>query len=125
MRIVLIDNNSGYIFGDSADLDGRIFTWDDVYDPFRSRYPGRVTLTADDFALAFAQAFDRSIGETGRAYRMAGSDPASNETGYHVYRIDVDGSHVIGDVHDGQDREIIDAVTTGGRYLGFIATVGA
>lgn len=125
MRIVLIDNNSGYIFGDSADLDGRIFGWDDVPDPARSGYPARITWTADDFALAFAEALDRSIGQAGRAYRMAGSDPASTETGYHVYQIDVDGSDVIGDVHDGQDRELIDAVTTGGRYMGFIAAIDA
>lgn len=119
MRIVLIDNNSGYIFADSADLEGRIFTWDDVATDFPQ------SPTEDDFALSFAKALDRSIGETGRAYRMAGSDPASTETGYHVYQIDIDGSHVIGDVHDGQDRELIEAVTTCGRYLGFVATVDA
>lgn len=119
MRIVLIDNNSGYIFGDSADLDGRIFGWDDVaMDVPKSP-------TEDDFALSFTKAMDISIGQVGRAYHMTSIDPQTNETGYHVYRIDVDGSHVIGDVQDGQDRELIEAVTTGGRYMGFIAATDA
>lgn len=119
MRIVLIDNNSGYIFGDSADLDGRIFGWDDVATDVPQ------SPTEDDFALSFAKALDRSIGEVGRAYHMTSIDPQTDETGYYVYRVDVGGSHVIGDVHDGQDHEIIDAVTTRGQWIGFITATNA
>ena len=52
MRIILIDKDSGYIWGDSADLDGGIFQLTESdWDQIGPRYP-----TADDWALAFARA---------------------------------------------------------------------
>lgn len=98
-RYILIDNNSGYIWGDSADLCGRIFYGS---------------------AMEFAQALDESLGEHGREYVEHSRDPHSTVSGYHVYRADIDGSQAVTTVWDGQDQETIDAVTSSCRYEGFI-----
>ena len=96
-RYILIDNCSGYIFGDSADLGGHIFSGTPV---------------------EFAAALDASIGERGRTYEDASRHAlASNETGYHVYRADVDGSEAVAVVWDGQDQETIDAVVQDCEYV--------
>ena len=98
-RYILIDNNSGYIFADSADLNGKIFVG-----------------TPEEFA----QAFDESIGEAGRTYELIGHAPHTTETGYHVYRVDVGGSEAVPVVWDGQDKETIKAVQRDCDYEGFI-----
>ena len=96
-RYILIDNCSGYIFGDSADLNGRIFT-------------GTPT--------EYAAALDASIGERGRVYEEVSRHAlANNETGYHVYRADVNGSETVTVVWDGQDQETIDAVVRDCEYV--------
>jgi hypothetical protein len=87
-RYILIDNASGYIFADSADLNG-----------------GVVTGTP----IEVARAHDECIGEFGREYEEV-SRLASNETGYRCYRADVGGSEAVPVVIDGQDDEIIEAV---------------
>lgn len=106
MRIILIDNNSGYIFGDSADLDGRAFS--------------HGTLSETDFALAFAEALDRSIGNDGRSYRIGNARDGG--AGYHAYRADVDGTDIVPIVHDGQSRQAIDAVESKCQRIGFVET---
>lgn len=96
-RYILIDNHTGYIFGDSADLDGRIF---------------------NGTPAEYAAALDASIGEHGRTYEECSRHSlASNETGYHVYRADVRGSEAVGLVHDGQDQETIDDVARNCEYV--------
>ena len=100
-RYILIDNYSGFIWGDSADLDGAIFS---------------------GTALEFAKALDESIGEHGRTYTKQSRADASNQTGYHVYRSDINGSDAVMVVHDGQNQETIDAVIKSCRYEGFIAS---
>ena len=55
-RYILIDNNSGYIFGDSADLNGK-------------HYVG----TPEEYAAAL----DRSVGEVGRTYTLINHNPRS------------------------------------------------
>jgi hypothetical protein len=98
-RFILIENASGYIWGDSADLNGAIFPCPD--------------------AIAYAAALDASFGEHGRIYdRVGPHDLTSEETGYHVYRADVDGSDAVPIVHDGQDRETIRAVVRDCLYVG-------
>jgi hypothetical protein len=88
-RFILIDNSSGYIWGDSADLDGKIFS---------------------GTPMEFAAALDAHIGVHGRTYEEVGHHAlASNETGYHAYRADVGGSKAFPVVQDGQDREMIAA----------------
>lgn len=111
MRIVLIDSCSGYIWGDSADLDGRIFSQDDAY---AIREDG-------DFALAYAEALDRSIGGAPRTYAYGNASTARDGvTGYRVFRADIDGSEAVGVVHDGQNKDTIDAVIENCPEIGFI-----
>ncbi len=96
-RYILIDNHSGYIFGDSADLAGAIFT---------------------GTPIEYAAALDASIGEHGRTYEeISHHDLATNEAGYHVYRADVGGSEAVPVVTDGQDEEMIEAVTRDCQYI--------
>jgi hypothetical protein len=96
-RYILIDNYSGYIFGDSADLNGHIFSGTPV---------------------EFAAALDASIGDHGRTYEdVSRHTLASNEAGYHVYRADVDGSEAVAVVSDGEDQETIDAVVQDCEYV--------
>lgn len=99
-RYILIDNHTGYIWGDSADLNGKIFS---------------------GTALEFAQALDESNRDHGRTYTEQSRANSSDQTGYHVYRADIDGSDAVTVVHDGQDQETIDAVVSACRYEGFIA----
>jgi hypothetical protein len=98
-RYILIDNGSGYIFADSADLEGKIFTGTPV---------------------EFVAAFDASLGEHGREYEELGHNPRDTSTGYHVYRADIDGSEAVPVVQDGQDKETIEAVEQSCRYEGFV-----
>jgi hypothetical protein len=118
MQIILIDTDSGYIWGDSADLNGRIFTMDDFdYDQIGPRRP-----TEDDWALQFARALDKSLGEHGRTYVM--QDPAAarnGQSGYMAYRNDINGSEAVGHIRDGQDNEMIEAVERDCQLIGFIA----
>ena len=98
-RYILIDNNSGYIWGDSADLEGEIFT-------------GSPT--------EYANALDESLGEFGREYEMLTRTPRDNSTGYRVFDADVRGSEAVTVVTDGQDQEMIDAVERDCYEVGFI-----
>jgi len=102
-RYILIDNNSGYIFGDSADLNGK-------------HYVG----TPEEYAAAL----DRNVGEVGRTYTLINHNPRSAERGYHVYRADVGDSEAVPVVHDGQDQDAIDAVRRDCEYVGFIRIRG-
>lgn len=104
MRIILIDNSSGYVWGDSADLGGRVFSGDDVL---------RINPAADlrderDWAMAFAEALDRDIGGESREYERVGR--LDGRSGYRAYRADVDGSEAVPVVQDGQDGETIEAI---------------
>ena len=102
-RYILIDNNSGYIFGDSADLNGK-------------HYVG----TPEEYAAAL----DRNVGEVGRTYTLINHNPRSAESGYHVYRADVGDSEAVPVVRDVQNRDTIDAVRRDCRYVGFIRIRG-
>ena len=100
-RYILIDNYSGFIWGDSADLEGKIFS---------------------GTALDFARVLDESNHAHGCIYTEQPRPDAGNQSGYHVYRADINGSDAVTVVHDGQNRETIDAVTESCRYEGFIVT---
>jgi hypothetical protein len=90
-RYILIDNNSGYIFADTADLNG----------------PAR-----DETAIEAVRRFDVAMGEHSRTYEEHGAHYRlpSNETAYHVYRADVDGAETVPLVYDGQSHAEIAAV---------------
>lgn len=47
-------------------------------------------------------------------------NPRTTETGYDVYRADINGSDAVPVVQDGQDRETIEAVERDCEYVGFI-----
>lgn len=98
-RYILIDNHTGYIWGDSADLNGQIFT---------------------GTALEFAKALDESLGEHGRSYEEVSR--LDGRSGYSVYRADINGSDAVNVVFDGQDQETIEAVERDCQHLGYIAT---
>ena len=99
-RYILIDNASGYIWGDSSDINGKI---------------------VNGTPIDVARALDKDVGEfLDREYREVGRRQlASNETGYHVYhvyRADIDGSEVIGPITDGSDQDMIEAVERDCEY---------
>ena len=104
-RYILIDNESGYIWGDSADLDGRIFT---------------------GTPAEYAAALDASLGKPGLVYEecsahalgaIGSTHAAVRVSGYHVYRADIGASEVVPVVWDGQDQETIGAVERDCEYV--------
>jgi hypothetical protein len=96
-RYILIDNASGYIWGDSADLGGKIFVGTPV---------------------EFAAALDASIGAPGREYEETSRRAlGSQEAGYHVYRADIGGSEAVPLIQDGKDKEMIEAVVRDCEYV--------
>ena len=99
-RYILIDNNSGYIFGDTADF-GAGAGLDDPIDA--------------------ARRLDQHIGGMTGTYVFFPYNPPVTKEGYHIYRADIDGSEVVPLVWDGQDKDTIDAVTSNCRYVGFVA----
>src|SRR5690606_33288021 len=100
-RYILIENNSGYIWTDTADLPG----WGES---------GQEPVDA-------ARLIDEHTGAPGREYeffRSARSAPGGS--GYHVWRVDVAGREPLSVALDGQDRETVDTVERVGEYVGFI-----
>jgi hypothetical protein len=110
-RYIVIDNCSGYIFGDTADICGRTLSLGDQDEDF----------------IAACRAIDESVLETGRAYTVLGyHNPrllAANEGGYLVYRADIDGSEAVPVIDDGQDRELIAAVERDCRLVAIVRCV--
>lgn len=89
-RYIIIDADTGYIFGDTGDLDG----------PARQESP-----------LEAVQRLDAHIGGEPAEYEdksISGLD--HGESGYYVYRADIDGSEAVGITQDGQDQDVIQAV---------------
>lgn len=100
-RYILIENNSGYIWTDTADLPG----WSET----------------EQQPIDAARLIDEHIGVPGREYeffRSARSAP--DGSGYHVWRADVGGSEAVAVVQDGQDPEMIEAVERDCEYVGYI-----
>jgi hypothetical protein len=97
-RYILIDNDSGYIFGDTADINGECLNLG----------------TSDEDIIEACRAFDESIQAQGRRYSVLSHSNlhalANNETGYLVYRADINGSEAVTSIWDGQDQETIAAV---------------
>ncbi len=99
-RYILIDNDSGYIFGDTADYNGKIYT-------------------AKSPADAARELDETIVKQHGRTY-VETSRPSDGRTGYHVYRADVGGSDAVTTVTDGEDQEMIDAVMADCDYVCFV-----
>lgn len=103
-RYILIDRASGYVFGDTADIAGRTLALG----------------TSDVDIIAACCAVDENVAHP-RNYRvLSHSNPlalAANESGYLVYRADIDGSEAITVIEDGQDKEVIEAVERDCRFV--------
>lgn len=92
-RYILIDNYSGFIWGDSSDLEGKAF----IGTP-----------------IEFATALDTFSKNTPRSYEEVSRYAlASNESGYHVYL----AGEAIPIVQDGSDEVEIEAVTINCEYV--------
>lgn len=87
-RFIIIDVNSGYIFGDTAD--------------FAANQPSEITPEEACMLL------DASLMQPGGHYVRC--DERSSCATYLVYRADIAGGEAIPVVTDGQDRETIEAV---------------
>lgn len=122
MRLILIDNHSGFIFGDTAQLDrSHAFAADGPpSDEFRA---GDLAKNCPVSPIMAAQWSDESlVREFGRIYRQHGPDyrPASNESAYHVFRADPDGSDAVPPVWEGWDPETIAAVERDCRKIAVV-----
>jgi hypothetical protein len=98
-RYIFIERNTGYIWGDSADINGKI---------------------VNGTPCEVAQALDESIGEHGPAEYW--ETYQSDENGvYDVYRADINGSEAVAIIQNGQDQETIEAVIQDCEYVTSIA----
>ena len=95
---IIQDAYTGYIWGDTRDVSGQAVTVDTPADACR--------------------VIDHNIGERDRKY--AEVSRLSGDTGYLVYRVDIDGSEAVAVVHDGQDREAIEAVQNACEFVGYV-----
>ena len=109
-RYILIDNASGYIFGDTADLPRHTFAGDE--------FPvDQNSLTPQDAARWLDETV---VKDFGRSYECHSRAPDSNTMGYLVYRADINGSDAVPVVQDGQSRETIKAVERDCKFVCFV-----
>lgn len=99
-RYILIDSNSGNIWGDTALLGN----WHQECTP-----------------LDAARMVDEDAGERGRRYEELSRNPQTTQTGYDVYRADINGSEAVRVIDRGDDEELIEAVQRDCEYVGFVA----
>jgi hypothetical protein len=102
-RYILIDDYTGYIWGDTADLP-----------LFEGSAPH-----SDESMIAAARALDESIGGESREYEVVSR--LDGESGYRVYRADVNGSDAVPVFNDGQDKAAIEAVERDCDFVGCVA----
>ena len=95
-RYILIDVASGYVWGYSADIDGKIAT---------------------GTPCEIAQILDESIGETDGAAEYRETHQRDSARTYDVYRADINGSEAVPVVQDGQDEETCNAVVALCAYV--------
>jgi len=96
---IIQDAYTGYIWGDTRDIDGKPYAADSIVDACRE--------------------LDRSIdGSDDRVYSEVSR--LSGDTGYLVYRVDIKGSEAVTIIHDGQDRETIKSVEDDCDLVGYV-----
>jgi hypothetical protein len=103
---IVMDATTGYLFYDTRDLPV-----DHVIDGYAMRHhtlDEKLACRWGDEAVA--KVYGRTYSETTRHDASAG---------YHVFRVDVDGSEAVPVVWDGQSQEMIDAVE---RYCVYVAS---
>ena len=93
---ILIDQNSGYIWGDSADIDGKIVT---------------------GTPCEVAKVLDESIGGLDQPLEYEETYQTDVNATYDVYRADGYGSEQIAVIQNGQDADTINAVVRDCKYV--------
>jgi len=102
-RFIIIETNSGYIWGDTATLTTDQFTCSDRAD--------------DADMIAACRAIDEENGEHGREYETLNSVHELNgRSGYMVHA----GSDAVVTIDDGQDQELIEAVERDCKLVGVV-----
>lgn len=95
---IIIDRYSGYIWGDTRDLNGKSVSTDSITEACRL--------------------LDESISLRARTYEEVSRLPG--DQGYAVYRVDVNGSEAVPVVRDGRDQDEIDAVIASCPLVGYV-----
>lgn len=96
---IIQDAYSGYIWGDTRDIDGESKTFQNIVDA--------------------CQGLDLAVGcDEGRTYQQV--PRLRSNDGYIVYRVDIDGSEAVPVVMDGQDQETIEAVARDCQLVGYV-----
>lgn len=90
-RFILIDADTGYVFGDTADLSG-------------------LNVNPESATEAARLIDTMVIGEHGRIYSEVSRRALNGRTGYLVYRADDGSNWPVPAVIDGQDPETIAAI---------------
>ncbi|MDO5648835.1 hypothetical protein [Paracoccus sp. (in: a-proteobacteria)] len=98
MEYIIIDIYSGYIFADTRDMAG----WE-----------------GGSIVEAVKMMDETIVGAHGRSYQEVSR--LDGDSGYAVYRVDIDGSEAVTVVHDGQDKDTIDAVIENCEFVGHVA----
>ena len=102
-RLFLIDQATGYIFADTADLRGFNYV-----EPIEAA------------AIAAANSLDTELGNPNQTYVFERKKPNGAQQGYRVYS-DRSGSDLVTTVWNGEDPEVIAIIEEQGEYEGFIS----
>ena len=113
-RFILIDNSSGYIFGDTGNLPAHTFAEDDHPISQSSLTPMQAARWVDE----------AEVRVHGRRYEEV-AQLAANETGYRVFRADIDGSDAVTVVTDGQSQAAIGEVERCCRLVAIVRCTDA
>lgn len=108
MHVILIDNNSGYIWADSRNLRGYVASEHDYARGYET-----ASITA-------ATLIDRENMSPREHYDFWTVNPRV-DSGYTVYRVDIGGIEAVPVVLDGQNQETIDAVERCCDFIGYVA----
>lgn len=96
---IIQDAFTGYIWGDTRDFNGEVYTADGVVDACRK---------LDDIIG----------GADDREYDVV--DQLDSDSGYLVYSVDINGSEAVSVDHGGQDQDYIEAVQNECVFEGFV-----
>lgn len=95
---IILDVDSGYIWGDTRDVGGKSVSFDSIVDACR--------------------AINESVGNFDFNYNEV--PQLSSKCGFKVYRVDINGSEAVPVIHDGQDDETIASVDRNCDFVGYV-----
>ena len=105
-RFIVINNRTGYIIGDTANIGGKI--------------------VAVDHPVEACRYIDEVRGARGKNYtQVARGDLTLNAAGYRVYRADEAGAELVPVVVDGQDTHVIEDVESQCPLVAMIRVMSA